>query len=246
LNNEVTDEEILTKLKKSIRNVITIYAPRGIVESEVLPITTALVDIIPFDDLSQVSLSDQFKKLGTAEEIGNLTDKIITDAFTGRKDQVGKDNWQQIIRYSYLSAIDHLWVDHLDAVDDLRSGIGLRGYGQRDPLVEYKAEAFAMFERLVAQIETEFSKRLFRIQIGQQEQLRIPQVIEIKPDVSAVAIAEAEGPAPAKGGKVSPDFMAALQTLQKKGASNDHKNLGRNDPCWCGSGKKYKKCHYPN
>jgi preprotein translocase subunit SecA len=246
LNNEVTDDEILTKLKKTIRNVIAIYAPRGIVESEVLPITTSLVDIIPFDDLSQASLSDQFKKLGTAEEIGNLTDKIITDAFKGRKEAVGEDNWKQIIKYSYLSAIDHLWVDHLDAVDDLRSGIGLRGYGQRDPLVEYKAEAFAMFERLVAQIETEFSKRLFRIQIGQPEQLRTPQIIELKPEVSAVAMAEAEGSAPLKPGKVAPDFIAALQTLQNVGAHNDHKTLGRNDPCWCGSGKKYKRCHYPN
>jgi preprotein translocase subunit SecA len=246
LNNEITDEEILTKLIKTIRNVIAIYAPRGIVESEVLPITTALVDIIPFDDLSQVSLSEQFKKLGTAEEIGNLTDKIITDAFTGRKNQVGGENWQQIIKYSYLSAIDHLWVDHLDAVDDLRSGIGLRGYGQRDPLVEYKAEAFAMFERLVAQIETEFSKRLFRIQIGQPEQIKTPQVIEIKPEVTAAALAEAESTPTAKGGTVSKDFMAALQTLQKTGSQNKAKDLGRNDPCPCGSGKKWKKCHYPN
>ncbi len=268
LNYEITDGEILEKLRTTIKNVIAIYAPRGIVESEVLPITTALVDIIPFDDLSQSALSDQFKQLGTAEEIGNMTDKIIAEAFDSRKNQVGEENWKQIIKFSYLSSIDHLWVDHLDAVDDLRSGIGLRGYGQRDPLVEYKAEAFAMFERLVAQIETEFSKRLFRIQIGQPEQIRTPQIIELKPEFdmssptaptdnldvagrqagSAYAgAAEKVKTILGKGPKsVSPEFMTAFQTLENVGAQNSHKNLGRNDPCWCGSGKKYKKCHYPN
>jgi len=70
----------------------------------------------------------------------------------------GEKTWKDIIKYAYLSSIDNLWMDHLDAIDDLRSGIGLRGYGQRDPLVEYKGEAFAMFERLVTQIESEFSK----------------------------------------------------------------------------------------
>jgi preprotein translocase subunit SecA len=253
LNNEIKDEEILTKLTSQIRNIINIYAPHGVIESEVLPITTALVEIVPFDDNSQTALSAQFKQLGTAEEISKLTDQIITEAFQKRRSQVGDDVWKLIVKFSYLSAIDHLWVDHLDAVDDLRSGIGLRGYGQRDPLVEYKGEAFSMFERLITQVESEFSKRLFRIQIGspQEERRQVtPQMIEIKPDMSAVAAAQTEGeaqPAGKRGNKkVSADFMAAMQGLQKGGAENPHKNLGRNDPCWCGSGKKYKKCHYPN
>jgi preprotein translocase subunit SecA len=247
LNDEITDQEIVTKLQSMIKNTVEMYAPRGIVESETLPITTALVEIIPFDDTSQKSLSDQFTKLGTDTEIINVTNQIIADAFKQRKIQLGDENWIQVVRYAYLSAIDHLWVEHLDAVDDLRSGIGLRGYGQRDPLVEYKAEAFNMFERLVSQIDSEFSKRLFRIQIGEpREASRVvgPKVIEIKPEI-ALPDAPATNHKPLAKGQ-SADFLAAMQGLQKGGVSNTAKSLGRNDPCPCGSGKKWKKCHYPN
>ncbi|KKU95101.1 preprotein translocase subunit SecA [Candidatus Amesbacteria bacterium RIFCSPHIGHO2_02_FULL_48_21] len=250
LAGEIPDEEIINKLSDQVTNVVNMYAPKGIIESEVLPITTALVEIVPFDDVSQKSLTDQIKKLGTAEEIIKLTRQIITDAATQRKAQVGDPVWGEIIKYAYLSSIDNLWMDHLDAVDDLRSGIGLRGYGQRDPLVEYKGEAFSMFERLVTQIESEFSKRLFRIQVGAPPPVQPPpQMVEIKPDASAVALAQAEAVNPEAITNNQPppgDFMSAFSALQKGGVDNPRKNLGRNDPCWCGSGKKYKKCHYPN
>jgi preprotein translocase subunit SecA len=250
LHDEIPDDEIVAKLRKMITNVVNIYAPRGIVENEVLPITTALVEIIPFDDKSQAELSAQFVKLGTSEEIINLTSNIISDALSKRHAQLGDSDWKRVVRYSYLSAIDHLWVDHLDAVDDLRSGIGLRGYGQRDPLVEYKAEAFSMFERLTVQIDSEFSKRLFRLQVGDPNKKQQPQMIELNTAAPAEidkSVAEAVKALPKEGkGKFSGDFLSAMQNLQKVGAQNERKNLGRNDPCWCGSGKKYKKCHYPN
>ena len=250
LHDEVPDEEIIAKLNKMITNVVNIYAPRGIVENEVLPITTALVEIIPFDDKSQAELSAQFVKLGTSEEIIKLTSGIIADALTKRHVQLGDIDWKKVVRYSYLSSIDHLWVDHLDAVDDLRSGIGLRGYGQRDPLVEYKSEAFSMFERLAVQIDSEFSKRLFRLQVGDPNKPQRPQMIELNtgtvPEIDK-SVAEAVKSLPKEGkGKFSGDFLSAMQGLQKVGAQNDRKDLGRNDPCWCGSGKKYKKCHFPN
>ena len=98
-------------------------------------------------------------------------------------------------------------------------GIGLRGYGQRDPLVEYKGEAFGMFERLLSQIDAEFARRLFRIQVGNQAQVpnpksQIPKITEVKKPT---------------------DFLSAMQGLQKGGTQNTHKSVGRNDPCWCGS-----------
>jgi len=117
-------------------------------------------------------------------------------------------------------------------------------------LVEYKGEAFSMFERLVAQIESEFGKRLFRIQITGPMPSPAQKAVEIKQDVTAVDLAQAQAqipapqsPPPAGGNR---DFMSAFSGLQKTSQVNTHKDLGRNDPCWCGSGKKYKKCHYPN
>jgi preprotein translocase subunit SecA len=245
LNNEISESEIVSKLQDHLHDVVTMYAPHGIVESEFPQIVTSLVEIVPFDDASQKAITDQFKHLGTADEIITLIDKIIVDTVSQRKTQVGEMVWKDIIRYAYLSAIDNLWIDHLDAIDDLRSGIGLRGYGQRDPLVEYKAEAFSMFERLVTQVESEFSKRLFRIQVsGPMPTPPVTQMKEIKPEAvlpqpktSEPVVTAAEKPA---------DFMTAFSSLQKAGAKNDHKTIGRNDPCWCGSGKKYKKCHFPN
>ncbi|MBI2587306.1 preprotein translocase subunit SecA [Candidatus Amesbacteria bacterium] len=238
LNGEISDDELITKLTSLLATKVAIYAPHGIVESEVAPIVTALVEIVPFDDASQANMASEFKRLGTAIEITALINQIITDTISQRKSQVGESDWKNIVKFAYLTSIDNLWIDHLDAVDDLRSGIGLRGYGQRDPLVEYKSEAFSMFERLHAQIDSEFSKRLFRIQIGAQPSTPVPQTIEIKPDAPLPLPAEAL----AKAG----DFMSALSGLQKTAIKNDHRSLGRNDPCWCGSGKKYKKCHYPN
>ncbi len=246
LTSEVTEAEALAKVSQNLHNLVAMYAPHGIVESEVLPITTALAEIIPFDDKSQKSLSLQFQKIGTADEIDTLIDQIISDTAKQRHKQVGDRIWTDIIKFAYLSSIDNLWIDHLDAIDDLRSGIGLRGYGQRDPLVEYKSEAYNMFERLMSQIDSEFIKRLFRIQVNQSPQMAAPppQITEVRPEVQLPQSSPA--PAAPVAANAGGDFMTAFAGLQKAGVENTHKHLGRNDPCWCGSGKKYKRCHYPN
>lgn len=243
LHNEITPDQTLTIINSQLANTVAMFAPKGIVTSEVTPIVTAVTDIIPFDDQSQLSLTTEITRLSTAREITSLLNRIVTDSFTQLTTRVGEDNLKQVIRFAYLSSIDHLWVEHLDSVEDMREGIGLRGYGQRDPLVEYKREAFAMFERLVVQIDTEFSRRLFRMQpmnMAAPESL-IAKATEIKTDISAVAMAKSVGQDPSTSA-----FLNAMSGLQKGGAQNTHKTLGRNDPCHCGSGKKYKRCHYPN
>ncbi len=236
LKGEVTDDEIILKISTSLHTIVNMYAPRGVVESEVAPIVGSIVEVVPFDDASQKALASQIHSLSTSTQINGLITQLISDSIIQRVSQVGSDSWKEIIRFAYLSSIDHLWVAHLDAIDDLRSGIGLRGYGQRDPLVEYKSEAFAMFERLVTQIDSEFSKRLFRIQIGSA-----PNPIPAATPKTAPSIV------PTTSNTQPQDFMSALTSLKKgSGEVAAHSKLGRNDPCWCGSGKKYKKCHWPN
>jgi len=118
-------------------------------------------------------------------------------------------------------------MDHLDAVDDLREGIGLRGYAQRDPLVEYKAEAFQMFERLVQQIKYEVVRKIFRIGVAVRPQPQMPKnIVEEKKDIFA------------------PQTNTKPLSPSTKPVVGGQK-VGRNDPCPCGSGKKYKKCCYP-
>ena len=226
LAGSVQDDEIKKKIADQMNSLIEMYAPSGIIENEALSIVNGLCEIIPFDDTSRAGIEQQIKTLGVASEVTNLLNQIVNDTFMQRKIQVGDKDWNEVVKFSYLSSIDNLWIRHLDAMENLRSGVRLRGYGQKDPLVEYKQEAFGMFERLLTQIESEFSRRLFRIQTSNSRPQPQIKVTPVTPK--------------------SNDFMSAMQGLQKGGTQNTHKNLGRNDPCHCGSGKKYKKCHYPN
>jgi preprotein translocase subunit SecA len=124
-------------------------------------------------------------------------------------------------------------MEHLDAVDDLREGIGLRGYGQRDPLVEYKNEAFNMFEQLIAGIDGEIVHRIYKVQVATAPPGEVPTNIQ-------TPIAESPITKAAKKMRTNTSEQVVAQPVV-----NTAKKLGRNDPCPCGSGKKWKKCHYP-
>ena len=121
-----------------------------------------------------------------------------------------------------LRTIDSLWIEHLRAIDELREGIGLRGYGQRDPLVAYKSEAFLMFEQLLHMIKSNVVKAAFRAQL----QTNQPSTIALQKKGSLPK----NLPATQKNKK----FIPEIDSSKSK--------IGRNDPCICGSGKKYKKC----
>ena len=161
-----------------------------------------------------------------------------------------------------LRVIDTRWMEHLLEMDYLKDGIGLRAMGQRDPLTEYKGEAFEMFRGLVVQINEDFLRTLMHIQV-----VRKPSEDEPAEDIKNVAYsapseqsifkgavqaadaAGVGGPSPgqiaaasaAAGGKAD----AASRTVVKD-KEDPYANVGRNDPCPCGSGKKYKKCHGAN
>jgi preprotein translocase subunit SecA len=128
----------------------------------------------------------------------------------------------KIERGVLLRAIDTLWVEHLDAIDHLRAGINLRGYGQRDPLIEYKREAFRMFNGLLAMVDRQVVYSVFKIGFAAQQQ-------ESQSLLNRRGLSEQHG-----------DRMEAKSPAT--GLASGEK-LGRNDPCYCGSGKKFKKCH---
>ncbi|MBI1864079.1 SEC-C domain-containing protein [Candidatus Woesebacteria bacterium] len=120
-----------------------------------------------------------------------------------------------------------MWIDHLDQIDDLREGINLRAYGQRDPLVEFKNEAYDLFETLIDKIDEELAHRIFRMNIMPNPQTEIP-----------VNLAQTNE-------DLSDNIGLADSPQRKKIIKRTGSKMGRNDPCWCGSGKKWKKCHYP-
>ncbi len=133
----------------------------------------------------------------------------------------------EIEKQVLLRAIDNLWLEHLVAVDHLRTGIGLRGYGQRDPLVEYKKETYHMFNELLSLIQKEVVYTIYKVSIG----------IDLAPSVMAKENVILSGAA-----KTSDGNGGTLVTAPKLTDSTGNEP-GRNDLCPCGSGKKYKKCH---
>lgn len=153
------------------------------------------------------------------EAYGNLQKLLI--GVSGSEDSA-RATLRDIETGVLIRAIDTLWVDHLVSIDHLRAGIGLRGYGQRDPLVEYKKETFRMFNELLTNIQKEVVYTFFKVNIG----------IQAAPTIMATDTLTLSGAKKENG----PPPEAA-------GATDPKKEIGRNDPCYCGSGKKFKKCH---
>ncbi|PJA94099.1 MAG: preprotein translocase subunit SecA, partial [Candidatus Komeilibacteria bacterium CG_4_9_14_3_um_filter_37_5] len=137
--------------------------------------------------------------------------------------------WSRVELSLILRTIDNLWIDHLEAIDYLKQGIGLRGYGQRDPLVEYKKESFLLFDQLLDSIQNEIVYNIFKlgetINIGGKDLANRPLNLIKNNPTSQFAQQETE-----------------RQSAVTKTFNNEPK-VGRNEPCPCGSGKKYKKCH---
>ena len=130
--------------------------------------------------------------------------------------------------------IDQLWKDHLLSMDHLKEGIGLRGYGQRDPLTEYKREAFDLFQAMAERTKALVVERLFKVQIVREAPMDLPAM------TAWADTTESRGESPAATGR-RPEAGAPRKPAPR---AADGSKVGRNDQCPCGSGKKYKKCCY--
>jgi preprotein translocase subunit SecA len=142
--------------------------------------------------------------------------------------------------------IDWQWMEYLTQMEQFREGIGLRAYGQRDPLVEYKNEAFEMFNELTERIQGSIVSQIFRVVLTPVAPAPAPpparQLVESGPgDPDGSNGAEGKRGSPQK--RTAPARAAAVPVGAAAGAGEPTHKIGRNDPCWCGSGKKYKRCH---
>lgn len=245
LELESQKEKILDAIVSQINTTVAMYAADGSFEQE--KIINEFSSIIPFDPASQQQLTKQMQQMHTAVEITEFLTGIARDTYAKREEQITQDVMRQIERWVSLSVIDSFWMAHLDAIDDLREGIGLRGYGQRDPLVEYKNEAFNMFEQLIFSIDSEIVHRIYKVQVQQTPGSQ-------SSDISHPPAGEAGQSSDSNAGKThvaQPVQTALTQAAAKAQAAaksripvvSSAKKLGRNDPCPCGSGLKYKKCH---
>ncbi|HEX7542848.1 MAG TPA: preprotein translocase subunit SecA, partial [Patescibacteria group bacterium] len=195
--------------------------------------------IVPFDEKELGSMIQSKEN----EKIINFLNQIIDKQYNIREKKFGKEIWGDVIRTVVLSTIDKFWMDHLTAIEDLREGINLRGYGQLDPLVEYKNEAYSMFEKLIADINFEVTRRLFKIEINVGANLDSPVHNHQEPKM---ILQSASAIDPFKNNNQETKNNNQTNSNIQAPITKPHGKLGRNDKCWCGSGKKYKKCHYPN
>ena len=171
--------------------------------------------------------------------------KRIKEHYEYRERELTLERMQYLERYILLQVLDSKWKDHLYSLDNLKEGIGLRAYGQRDPLVEYKREAFQLFDQMIQSIKDEAIELIFRVQVVKEE--KVVSALEsstqfLHPEsggMLAPAVETAAPPVAPMANRVpAEDKNAAGQTLRR-----EEPKVGRNDPCPCGSGKKYKKCH---
>ena len=215
---------------------------------------------------------------------GRPSSSIILDAAAAqledREAEYGEETWALVERAVLLRAIDTLWVEHLTELDDFRRGVGLRGYGGTDPLVEFKREAYKLYEELRGFIRHQVASTIFRVnvqrrQAAPQEPTEMPtltpeQLARLKAGSDGGAAQRAAAAAALGGSLTSSSGASATTELvpvprpatpaamrlqhgdetvgvatgsRAPGQPPEGEKIGRNDPCWCGSGKKFKRCH---
>jgi len=179
--------------------------------------------------------------------IEKLSDYVpnIQGIFIDNMEKIGEETWFKIVKQLSLPVLDAIWMDHLTYMDYLRSGVGLRGYASRDPLVEYKNEGHIAFEKMVANVLSTIADRIARVKLEEKpEELKPLKEIDTsrfnytKPELEiGVKNEKTEMQAPIKQVNISDGLTASLRKVE-----NNKEKIGRNELCPCGSGKKWKKC----
>jgi len=234
-NTEKADEEInkenfpeLLKLKEKIlemfenqaQYIISIHSIGNRSDWNIKEMMEAVHKIVSSNEYLENKIKEIINSDRPDEEARSLlTDlifEVLSNGYNKREEEIGYAAARQIEKMVMLRSIDMLWMEHLDSMDSLRDGIGLQGYGQKDPLVEYKKESYRMFQSLLGSIEENVLSAIFKVQIVK----KVESPMENKNIKSS-------GGSEEEAGASAPEIV---------------KKIGRNDPCPCGSGRKYKKC----
>jgi preprotein translocase subunit SecA len=239
---------VLKRLVGNIRNVVSAQLADDMkIDDEEERKTVALIKNI----LTEEFVEEASKKLGYEDSIELFRDfdskKEITEkesllmhltitAFIIHTTSIEEEPMKELVRMTVLQSIDFHWMEHLDAMRDLREGIGMRSMAQKDPLTEYKNEGFMLFEKMLSNIDSAIVNRFFKVRVVRKEEepAEDAQAVHDSPD-SVVDRMNSRSANVRKDKR--PGETTKQQTVVKE------EKVGRNDPCPCGSGKKYKKCH---
>ncbi len=203
------------------------------------------------------------------DQLSDAVAEVVTQKYADKEKQLTPDLLRWLERRIILDVVDSQWKDHLLSLDHLKEGIGLRGYGQKDPLVEFKKEAFILFEDMMARIDNETIRYLFNVQVqveGAPSAEGSPQPPRQSPPTASRPFAAAASAAARVAEEPVPQLPAFARQMERKQQRQEREmqyqtgaaqaeapkpvragaKVGRNDPCPCGSGKKYKRCHGVN
>jgi preprotein translocase subunit SecA len=222
LRGDDLTEEIRSSTEEVLNDLLSVYCPEQAYQEDWDLKGLADACYAQFCiDIKDGSID--FKDIGF-EALRQELLKRVEEAYTKKEQELGAELLRMLEKMVMLRTIDAMWKDHLLGIDSLREGIGLRGYGQKDPLIEYKREAFEMFAGMMGRMKRDVLEHLFRVQVVQGESP--PPIVQQRQPLN-ITLNRGEDGAQEGGNTVR-------RTVDK---------VGRNDPCPCGSGKKYKKCH---
>jgi len=239
LSKKTLKDDVMNIVEEEIEQIVGIHTAGHSEDWQIGNIANDFNAICPScADLKKITeIQNSKNEVNDAQKISKLIEylKGLAKEVYGKKEQeISPEIMRQIERAIYLRSIDTFWMNHLDDMDYLRDGIGLRGYGQRDPLVEYKKEGYLLFQNLLASIRNAVVTTIFKVGVIKEEPAPQKSILE---------------DAKYQGAQEAPvQFGAAKEMSGEDGEKkqqpivNKSGEVGRNDPCPCGSGKKYKKC----
>ena len=244
MSDESVDDTVAGMRHSVIEDLVAKFIPEKAYPEQwdTATLNTALRDVLTLE----LPVKEWAKEEGIADE--EVRERIIRRAdehMAAKVAKWGPDVMRYVEKSILLQTLDHLWREHLIMLEHLRQVIGLRGYGQRDPLNEYKAEAFALFEGMMAHLREAVTAQLMRVEIVQQppadqqqrEQLPYMEAHKVDPTTGDDEMAPALAPALVGAGNGNTEAARNPKDPQSWG------KVGRNEPCPCGSGKKFKHCH---
>ncbi|MEO8169006.1 MAG: SEC-C metal-binding domain-containing protein, partial [bacterium] len=229
-------DDILDLVEEVAENLVEKYYDEGQIEELQNDLRAQLLVDIQFTP-------QQFESMGK-EGVRAEIFKQAKEFYKRKEEKLGNDMMAQIEKMVVLRVIDEKWKDHLREMDDLKEGIHLRAYGQKDPIVEYKTESFNMFMEFLGQVNTEIVTTAFKLFPVEAQQLPIrgpkrPQQMRTSHETATgMGFQGNREPVPGNAGQPGPENNAPKPQPIQVG-----EKVGRNDPCPCGSGKKYKQCH---
>ena len=221
LDGENIHDSIINMIGFVADNIPTMFVEGQTGELNIEPLNTEIINVFGIDMLDYIK-----QNKNDAEKIAEQLKKLALEIYSKKEEEITSEQMRELERVVMLKVVDEKWMNHIDSMDELKNGIGLRAYGQKDPVVQYRLEGFDMFDEMINDIKFDVTKILMHIR--QQGEVKRQETVKITGE-ALEAIHSVDG-----GSKIGTDVDRTVR--------NEGPKVGRNDPCPCGSGKKYKQC----